>query len=718
MDFVTITDHDTIAGCLEIADREGTFISEELTAWFKGEAQAVHVLCLGIDPDDHEWLQAHAFDLERCVEYLRDREITHALAHPFYDVEAPLTPAQRRILAEWFEVWETRNGSRAPELNQPAQIYAETAGIAGTGGSDDHGGIDVGRTWTEVPKVGDPSEFLYAVRTGRCSPGGDQGSHAKWANSAIALAARSLLADSSDGQQGPEPAVVFRIVQRLMSEGESRRGEESEDLSPADARSLLCAVLSSLGIAPDERVVLEYMQSDDFDHHELARRARVAHEGMLCEQVCSAGELFEGAYSSQELLGALLETGQGIFRAFIPAIPYGPAGAFLAREKQKLAPRSARPRVALVADGIGSMHGVTHTIERLRELGVPGFDVDVVATDPAVDKRLPAACEIEMPLYEGLSIGVPSLPAVVEAIGDGNYDLVHLTSPGPANLTAALVARVSGIPTIGSWHTELASYARLRSGSDDLRDAVGGLLAAFYGQCERVLSPGETSDVSLAELGIDRGKIARWERGVDLRRFDPAKSVSDQYPGEIKVLFAGRLSSEKGIELMAEAFRLAAFRDARLHLLVAGGGPEEDVLRASLGDRATFLGWLSGEDLPRAYASSDIFLFCSETDTFGQVVLEAAASGLPAVAVNRGGPSQLVADHVSGRLCEPDPVEISEAILDLASKPVYRALLADRSLAVARARTWESAMLQLADGYSAALADVEGEAVPASFHAA
>src|SRR5881409_3025950 len=82
MDFVTVTDHDTIAGALEIAGEPDVFMSEELTAWFAGEAQAVHILCYGITPDDHEWLQAHARDVEQLAAYLHEHEITCALAHP------------------------------------------------------------------------------------------------------------------------------------------------------------------------------------------------------------------------------------------------------------------------------------------------------------------------------------------------------------------------------------------------------------------------------------------------------------------------------------------------------------------------------------------------------------------------------------------------------------------------------------------------------------
>ena len=153
MDFVTITDHDTISGVLQIADRPDVFVSEELTAWFKGEPQAVHILCLGITPDDHDWLQAHADDVEVVAAYLHEREITCALAHPFYAVEAPLLPRHRRRLAQLFDIWEVRNGSRARELNHPAAIYVETHGGTGVGGSDDHAGVDIGRTWSTTPDV-------------------------------------------------------------------------------------------------------------------------------------------------------------------------------------------------------------------------------------------------------------------------------------------------------------------------------------------------------------------------------------------------------------------------------------------------------------------------------------------------------------------------------------------------------------------------------------
>src|SRR3712207_3060539 len=192
MDFVTITDHDTISGALALADRPDCFISEELTAWFANEPQAVHVLCYGITPDDHGRLQELRGDVEAVAEYLHSNDITTALAHPFYAVEAPLTPRHRRRLAQLFPVWETRNGSRAAELNMPAAIYIETHGGTGVAGSDDHAGVDIGRTFTETPHATTPAEFLKNIRAGQATARGDYGSAAKWAHAAMALGTRAV----------------------------------------------------------------------------------------------------------------------------------------------------------------------------------------------------------------------------------------------------------------------------------------------------------------------------------------------------------------------------------------------------------------------------------------------------------------------------------------------------------------------------------------------
>ena len=336
---------------------------------------------------------------------------------------------------------------------------------------------------------------------------------------------------------------------------------------------------------------------------------------------------------------------------------------------------------------------------------MPGHEVEVVGTDRNVDRRLPAVAEVEMPFYAGLEIGVPSLPGMVEVLAEGRFDMVHVTAPGPAGVIAALIARIMELPVLGSWHTELGAYAGLRSGSAELErrgwtPRCRSSTASARGCCRRARRAMTRSPASAST-----GTASAAGGGVDTSRFDPARPRVARAPPsrrEIKVIYAGRLTKEKGAELLADAFLRAHETDPRLHLLLGGGGPEEGYLRERLGDRATFLGWLEGDELPRAYASADIFLFTSRTDTFGQVLVEAGASGLPVVAVAEGGPASIVLDGETGRLCDPNPEMLAAAIGQLADAPAWRA---KRGTGPRRGKgaTWEAAMCQLAHGYAAVL---------------
>jgi glycosyltransferase involved in cell wall biosynthesis/predicted metal-dependent phosphoesterase TrpH len=697
MDFVTITDHDTIEGILTLEHLPDTFVSEELTVSFKDEPQAVHVLCYGITPDDHAWLQAHNDDVEACAEYLHSHEITAALAHPFYAVAAPLTAAHRRRLAELFPIWETRNGSRAKELNLPAFVYIETHGGTPIGGSDDHAGIDVGRTFTETPRASTPEEFLRNIRAGRADAHGSQGSAAKWAHAAIALAIRSL--QPSGATERLDPGAVLTIVERVMREGDARHGAAAKDLGPQDARALLQAWLAAIDLGVDRANLIELLQEGEIGHPDLERRACRIHERKLAAVI---GEIVHGT----ETGGGInpLRSAHELFEACVPVIPYAAAAAFLGREKFKLTRLDGdRPRVALVTEGLNGTHGVSHTIQQIRDRGVPGFDVEVVGTDPGVDRRLTAVAEIDIPYYPGLEIGIPSLPAVVEALAEGRYDLIHLATPGPTGIAAWLLARVLDLPLVGSYHTELAAYAALRSGQPQLEALAKLMLGSFYGACDVVLSPSPQTDEGLRGIGIPGQRIGRWVRGVDLDRFRPALRTPGLLPGEITILYSGRLSKEKGVDLLADAFLAARRRDPRLHLALAGGGPEESRLRERLGADATFLGWLAGEDLARAYASADAFLFASQTDTYGQVIVEAQASGLPVVAVAEGGPASLIEHGQTGMLAPADAEVLASELLRVVSEPLLRERIRRTAIAEVSGRSWEAALGQLAASYRAVL---------------
>jgi glycosyltransferase involved in cell wall biosynthesis len=528
------------------------------------------------------------------------------------------------------------------------------------------------------------------------------------------------------------------MVQRLLREGDAREGATGADLAPADARCLLRAWLAAVELDHlDERGLIAHMQQESFSHSDLYRRACRLHERKLASAVEHAVGALTGETVDEREVGA---AASGLFESCIAAIPYAPATAFLASEQAKLARTGAvsegePPRIAILADGIGSTHGVSRTIEEIRRRGVPGFEIEVVATDPEVDRRLSAVAEFDVPFYPGLRIGVPSLSAAAQTLADGDFDAIHVCSPGPAGVAGALLGRALGLPLIGSYHTELTAYAQLRSGRRRVAEAMEMAVATFYGACDLVLSPSPASDEALASIGMSAEKVLRWDRGVDTSRFDPTlreealraswasgtsayaqRALSPEHTsgdgvaddtagaeGPIYVLYAGRITHEKGADLLADAFLTARECNPRLHLVLAGDGPERERLRERVGEQTSFLGWQRGADLARTYASADIFLFPSATDTFGQVILEAQASGLPVLAVAAGGPLELVQDGVTGLLRDADAVKLADALLTLADSSALRERLAGAALGAVRERTWERALKRLADGYLRAL---------------
>jgi glycosyltransferase involved in cell wall biosynthesis len=401
------------------------------------------------------------------------------------------------------------------------------------------------------------------------------------------------------------------------------------------------------------------------------------------------------------------QAGESVFGACVPVIPYAAASTFLANETarlERLHRHEERPRVAILVDGIGAPHGVTRVIQEIRARGVPGFDVEVVGTDADVDRRLPSVCELALPDSPGLEIGVPSVPGALQTLTEGAFDLIHVCSPGPVGIAGVIAARGLRIPLVASHHTELVRYAALRTGRQDLAEGMATLMRAVYGASELVLSPSPSADRALEALAVPLEKLMRWERGVERSQFGPHLRTRGTLPeSSVNVLYAGRLEREKGIELLTDAFLLARAEEGSLRLVLAGAGSGESFLRDRVGDAATFLGWLDRDELARAYASADIFLFASATDTFGQVIIEAQASGLPVVAVAAGGPSTLIEDRVNGLLCPPEPRALSSAILELARSPLLRSRVAGAALASARGRTWERTLERLAIGYRRAL---------------
>jgi glycosyltransferase involved in cell wall biosynthesis len=239
-----------------------------------------------------------------------------------------------------------------------------------------------------------------------------------------------------------------------------------------------------------------------------------------------------------------------------------------------------------------------------------------------------------------------------QAIAD-RIDVVHLTTPGPIGLAAMRVARQLELPLVGSFHTDLEAYTRILSGSPRLGALMREFMRWPYGRCARVLVPSEATRQLLAGAGSDERRIQVWRRGVDSAWFDPARrsdrlrqawGVSAERPA---LLYVGRLSREKGLDLLPSLHDRLKQRGVAHRFVVAGRGPMRDELRHRMPD-AIFTGQLARDEVAAAFASADAFVFPSRTDTAGNVVLEAQASGLPVFVSDTGGPRENMIDGRTG----------------------------------------------------------------------
>lgn len=272
-----------------------------------------------------------------------------------------------------------------------------------------------------------------------------------------------------------------------------------------------------------------------------------------------------------------------------------------------------------------------------------------------------------------------------------SYSLVHTTTPDPLGWFAASLARKQDIPLIGGYHTLVDQYVRIRYGAR-LRIAgvaaehfMRGLLDWYYGQADLILAPSDAVRAML-EPRYD-APVVTLTRGVDAQMFSPHHRTRND--NEVRALYVGRIAEEKGLDKLVEYF---SHRDAS-PLTVVGDGPWETSMQRAL-PHARYTGKLVGDALSREFADADYFVFPSETDSFGNVVLQAMCSGLPVIVMDALGAKQSVIPNVTGFVVR-DRVEFATACDRLSSDAALRRRMGTAARAHALTFRWKDIFDQL-----------------------
>lgn len=356
------------------------------------------------------------------------------------------------------------------------------------------------------------------------------------------------------------------------------------------------------------------------------------------------------------------------------------------------------PRIALFVDSLDHVSGVSNAISQWRRGAAQrGHTLEVLCTarsQPFVGAvHFPEQRVVRLRAYEGLELKMPNGRIVGDYLHKGGFNICHICTPGPMGLLGMSAARELGLPVCGTYHTDFPRYVRHLIGPLAERP-MSRFMRRFYGRMDRIIAPSQATVDRLADDGFDMSRIRIVGRGVDPNCFSPAHrdaSLPAQWglKGKTLLLYVGRVSHEKNLECLAEAFKALRAERNNVGLVVVGDGPYAADMAAELkGTAAHFAGFQTGDDLSRIYASCDLFVFPSLTDTFGNVVLEAQASGLPVIVSDAGGPKHAMSPGETGVVVDSmTPERLKDAVAHLLADRRGMASRAKRAREFALTRT-------------------------------
>jgi len=704
MEFVTLTDHDDIRGSLELVKNHPNdcFISCELTTFFPEDHCKAHILVFGITEPQYQTLMENAHNIYDLRDIIVEQNIAYSVAHATYDQDGLLSFDHIEKLILLFDVFEVINGASGALNNTLLHNYLHGLDKAKlevleskhniepislnpwikafTGGSDDHCGILVGSAYTDCSGR-TVDEYLNSIRNKNSLAGGLQGSFESFATGIIKHV--HDYRSSRDSKYSDTKMSDFLELFFEDKEGNLlKRFKKSQSLRYLKKKNTkthraLAALLQQ--IQQDLNADMSVKISNAYDsiaqlHDEMFRSII----GVFSKHLPS-GDLFKGFNRLASL-----------FPMSVLVIPFLAAmrhQVLKAKIKRKLIegacvnPKEIYVEKALwFTDTIDDLNGVSVTLRQIAAHSINnGYNLKLVtcvnpqnlnAPLPLETINFDPVKEIDAPGYDTQKIGFPSLLNVMRRFIQEQPDHVIISTPGPLGLAAMLCGKIMDVPVKTVYHTDFAEQVMRMCNEPTIARAIDFAINLFYKQSDQIFVPSQCYIDKLSQSGLEREKLEIFPRGIDLDLYSP-KPGSDQssalrplirrhqLQGSFTLLFAGRISEDKNLSLLVKIIKYAnKEKPGTYNVVIAGDGPDLSRMKTELAlqNNVLFTGRLNPQELVDWYRDSDVLVFPSHTDTFGMVVLEAQACGLPCIVTATGGPKEIIIPNHTGQVIYQDRV--------------------------------------------------------------
>jgi glycosyltransferase involved in cell wall biosynthesis len=782
MSLVTLTDHNSIDGAKLLLDKGYTdvFLSSELTATFPEDGCNIHVTVANVTEAQFAEANRLRSNLYELVAWLDEQiategqrgaanKIAYFMTHPLmstqnrpYGREGALTIDHIEKAILLCNALEVRNGSRTRHLNefthrmlsaltpQHLERLANKHGLAPKGptpwlkavlsGSDDHSGINPGRTWTEfnlhISRPPTPNDVIEAIRERRTRPNGDHGGPVTLAHAMLKLLYDGRKQQQSGAKQSLAVGGSVNTLLRMVFDGDSvTLTEKLRFRLHAWLHSNLAALRSSSShnSLPFERIL-------EAEIHAVISDARFRADLQACSKTDDKIFLVVSTLINRlftHYLQRIARSDRGnvvcaikdavalVSSNLFVSLPY--ILSYLHQSSDRGIVRDARAsfelgetqRLVLVTDTFFDVNGVARTVRRMMDEAkrrnidftvvtcLSQAEMEIHGAKPEIAKLIDegrlkifrSIVNMDFPQYEGLKIHVPPFLEMLRWLQEEGFTKMQISTPGTIGVAGLLAAKVLQLETSSTYHTSFPEYVESFTKDISLEALAWKYMILFYHSVDEVVVPSKFIAKLLHERGLRNRSLLVLDRWVDTNRFHPRFRQADYWrrygvqDAEQKVKFChvGRVSVEKNLTYLANAFRALCERHDNALLVIIGDGPYRAELEEQVrGLPVVFTGMLEGPELSHAIASCDVKLFPSTTDTWGNAPLEAQASGLPVVVSNIGGPQELMEDEVTGfKVCGRDVQRMVRAMERMLQPDVRQRMGAQARLYAERNRVDE-----------------------------